>query len=197
MLVVLLGRAIGYAAAPGPDAGAYGGQVGGPGPPAIALVVLALGLALAVGITWLAALGVRERRLLERRVLASPPPRLLPGRVALNALALWAVTAPAAGLLEADVHRRAGLGWHGVECLVGPVHRNLLPIVGGLCLVAAALIAAAEHVLAWMRRVFALLTPVPPAPTAAPPIRSPLDWLLPSEGVRPALAGARAPPARG
>jgi hypothetical protein len=196
-LVVLLGRAVGYAAVPGPEAHVYAHRLGGPGLPAIALTSLALGTALASAICWVAAFGVRERRLLERRVLASPAPTLTAGRVLLDAAALWALTAPASGLVESYVHWRSGLGWHGLECLVGPVHRDLLPILAALCLVAAASIAAAGHVLAWMSRVFALLAPLRPPLPPAPEIRSPLDWLLPGEGLLPALAGARAPPSRG
>ena len=196
VLVVLASRSLGYAAVPSPEAGVYRHALGGPAFPEIALTSLALGSLLAVAICWLAALGVRERRLLERRFLASPPPRLRPARVATNAALLWALTAPAAGLIEAYVHWRGGHGWHGMDCLVGPVHRNLLPIVGALCLLAAAAVAAAGHVLAWMRRVFALLAPAPPAPPRTAAIWSPLELLLPRERFRAAGAGARAPPAR-
>jgi hypothetical protein len=42
------------------------------------------------------------------------------------------------------------------------VHRNLLPIATALSLVAAALLAAAEHLIAWMRRTFARLRALPP-----------------------------------
>jgi hypothetical protein len=196
VLVVLAGRALAYAAVPSPAAHVYGQALGGPGFPTIALTALVLGSGLAVAICWLAALGVRERRMLERRVLASPPPLLRPGRVLANAALLWTVTASSGGLLEAYVHWRGGLGWHGLDCVVGPVHRDLLPIAGALCLIAAAAIAAAEHVLAWMRRTFALLVPGPPARPAAPAIWSPLELLLPREHLRAAGRGARAPPAR-
>ena len=195
-LVVLAGRALAYAAVPSPEAGTYGHALGGPSLPAIALTALALGSALAAAICWLAALGVRERRLLERRPVVSPPPVLRPVRVVASAVVLWAVTAPAGGLLEAYVHWRGGLGWHGLDCLVGPVHRDLLPIFGALCLLAAAAVAAAEHVLAWMRRVFALLAPALPAQRVAPMVWSPLELLLPRERLCAAGAGARAPPAR-
>jgi hypothetical protein len=196
VLVVLVSRSLAYAAVPSPEAHFYGSELGGPAFPAIALTALALGSALAVAVCWVAALGVRERRLLERRVLASPPPLLRPARVMVNAAVLWALTAPAAGLLEAYVHWRGGHGWHGLDCLVGPVHRNLLPIVGSLCLLAAAAIAAAAHVLAWMRRVFALLAPAPPARPRTAAFWSPLELLLPRERLCASGAGARAPPAR-
>jgi hypothetical protein len=193
-LVVLLGRTIGYAAMPDPMAELYARKVAGPALPEIALVSLALGASVALAICWLAALGVRERRLLERRVLSSPPPELRPARILARAVVLWAVTAPAAGLLEAYVHWRAGLGWHGLHCLVGPVHRNLIPIVGALSLVAAAVIAAADHALAWMRRTFALVGCAQARLVLVPAIPGPIESSAPSGRVRPARIGARAPP---
>jgi hypothetical protein len=194
-LVVLLGRTIGYAVAPSPLAHLYARRAGGPSLPLIALVALAVGFAVAAAICWLAALGVRERRLLERRVLATPPPRLRPGRIVLHALALWLVCAPASGLLEAWIHWRAGLGWHGLHCLVGPVHRDLLPIVAALSLVAAALLAALEHVLAWMRRTFALLRGSAARLLAVAGFLHPLELWIPRARPRAGQAGARAPPA--
>jgi hypothetical protein len=71
------------------------------------------------------------------------------------------ITSVAGGLFEAYLHWRAGLGWHGVQCVFGPVHRDLLPIATALSFVAAALLAAAKHVAAWMRRTFALLRGLP------------------------------------
>jgi hypothetical protein len=170
-------------------------QLGGPSLPVIALVALGLGAAIAVAVCWLVALGVRERRLLERRVLASPTPAMRSGRIVVNALALWAGAAPALGLLEAYLHWRSGLGWHGLSCLVGPVHRDLLPIVAALSLVAAAAIAAAEHVLAWMRRTFALLVSGVPGVAVPPAISFPFESRMARERFRAARAGARAPPA--
>ena len=195
VLVVLLGRTIGYAAVPSPLGRLYAQKAGGPGLPLIVLVALTIGTALATAICWLAALGVRERRLLERRLLAAPPPRLRPDRIALHALALWLVCAPAAGLLEAAVHWRAGLGWHGLHCLIGPVHRDLLPILAALSLVAAAVVAAAEHVLAWMRRTFALLRGSVARVVVTTPISSPIQAWVPHGCLRARRAGARAPPA--
>jgi hypothetical protein len=160
-LVVLLARSIAYALAPSPAARVLEHRAGGPALPVLTLVALALGLSFAIAICWLAAFGVRERELLERRVLAAPPPRFRPTRTLALALGLAVVTSLAGGLLEAYLHWRAGLGWHGVQCVFGPVHRDLLPIATSLSLVAAALLAAAEHVAAWMRRTFALLRTVP------------------------------------
>jgi hypothetical protein len=193
-LVVLLARTIGYAAMPSPLAGLYAHRAGGPALPEIALVALSLAAALAVAVCWLAALGVRERQLLERRMLAAPLPPLRPGRVVLCAFALWVVAAPASGLLEAYIHWRAGLGWHGLHCLVGPVHRDLIPIVGALSLVASAVIAAADHVLAWMQRPLAVVREAQlrlGLPTAIP---SPIESEAPRGRFRAARVGARAPP---
>jgi hypothetical protein len=193
-LVVLLGRTIGYAAMPSPLAEPYARKAGGPALPEIALVALGLGASVAIAICWLAAIGVRERQSLERRVLASPLPALRPERVVLRAFALWAVAAPAAGLLEAFIHWRAGLGWHGLHCLVGPVHRDLIPIVGALSLVAAAVIAAADHALAWMRRTFALVRSAGARRVLVPAIPDPIESSALRSRIRAARVGARAPP---
>ena len=149
-LVVLLTRSIAYAIAPSSAARVLEHRAGGPALPVLTLVALALGGSLAVAICWLAAFGVRERALLDPRTLAS-------------AIILAVITSVAGGLFEAYLHWRAGLGWHGVQCVFGPVHRDLLPIATALSFVAAALLAAAEHVAAWMRRTFALLRALPPA----------------------------------
>jgi hypothetical protein len=44
---------------------------------------------------------------------------------------------------------------------VGPVHRDAIPILLALSLVAAALGEAVEHLVAWARRTFARLASVP------------------------------------
>ena len=81
-----------------------------------------------------------------------------------------------------------------MHCVFGPVHRDLLPIATSLSFVAAALLAAAEHVARWMRRTFALLRAVPPE----------LSWLItqsrPPAGAlrasrRVGCSRSRAPPA--
>ena len=160
-LVVLLTRSIAYAIAPSSAARVLEHRAGGPALPVLTLVALALGGSLAVAICWLAAFGVRERALLEQRELAEPAPQLRAARTLAFAVALAVVTSVAGGLFEAYLHWRAGLGWHGVECVFGPVHRNLVPIATALSFVAAALLAAARHVGAWMRRTFALLRALP------------------------------------
>lgn len=161
-LVVLLARSIAYAIAPSSAARVLEHRAGGPALPVLTLAALALGGSLAIAICWLAAFGVCERAVLERRVLAEAAPRFRPVRTIVFAVALSVFTSVAGGLFEAYLHWRAGLGWHGVECVFGPVHRDLLPIATALSFIAAALLAAAEHVTAWMRRTFALLRTLPP-----------------------------------
>jgi hypothetical protein len=194
LLVVLLARTIGYAAAPSPMAHLYAGNLGGPSLPLVTLVALSLALIAAIAVCWLATLGVRERRLLERRALVGPQPRIKPARVLANALAFWVVCSIASGLVEATIHWRAGLGWHGLHCLVGPVHRNLLPIVAALALVASACIAAGDHVVSWLRRRFALLRSAAARPFALWMLPAPRESRVPRERSRAARAGARAPP---
>src|SRR5207248_1466567 len=158
--------------------------------------VCSLGLALAaatavLGLAWLA---VRERVALAPRPVVSPP-RLRPVRLAVRYAVLLATTCGAFALLESYLHWRAGLGWHGLHCLVGPVHRDAIPLLAALSLVAVALFAAVEHLLAWMRRTLALLAPEPrssrPRPLLSPVAargRPQPAWLA---GVLP----ARGPPA--
>jgi hypothetical protein len=117
----------------------------------IAVVAILLAVSLSAAVVWLAALGVRERRLLEKRPVIGEP-RLRLGLLATRGIALWLVAMPAFALLESYIHWRQGLGWHGLHCLTGPVHRDAIPILGALSLITAALVAALEHVVAWMRR---------------------------------------------
>jgi len=157
-LVVLLARTIAYATEPTPAARVLEQRAGGPALPLLVLVSLTLAASIAVAVCWLAAMAVRERALLERRTSAAFPV----ARTLAIALLLASVTSLAGGLLEAYLHWRAGLGWHGLHCIFGPVHRDLLPLESGLSLVAAALLVAAQHVAAWMRRTFARLRAVLP-----------------------------------
>jgi hypothetical protein len=152
-LVVLLARSLAYAAMPGPSARFLAQRAGGPALPVVALVAVGLGALVAVVACWLVSVAVRERALLERRE-AHP---FAVGRTVALAVALTLTTSLAGGLLEAFLHWRAGLGWHGLHCLIGPVHRDLLPFEAGLSFVAAAILAGARHVVAWMRRTFARL----------------------------------------
>jgi hypothetical protein len=84
-------------------------------------------------------------------------PRLSPARLGLRAVLFFAATSVAFAYFESYLHWRAGLGWHGISCLVGPVHRNAIPVLGALSLVVVAAHGAVEHLLAWARRAVALL----------------------------------------
>jgi hypothetical protein len=193
VIVVLLARSIAYALAPSPAARLLEQRAGGPALPVLTLVALALGGSLAVAICWLTAFGVRERAVVERRMLAGPAPRFRPLRTVALAVFFSVLTSLGGGLLEAYLHWRAGLGWHGVQCVFGPAHRDLLPIATALSFVAAAVLAAAEHVVAWMRRTFASVRSVPlrlPHVAVSPRL---LLWL--PRAARPAGARrSRAPP---
>ena len=158
-------------------------------------MTLTLGAAFAVGVCSLAALGVRERVLLERRILVAPLPQIRPDRVLAHAFVLAVLTSLAGGLFEAYLHWRAGLGWHGLHCLVGPVHRNLIPIESALSLVAAAVLEAARHVVAWMRRTFALLRTLPPSLVSFPQPVAPVALQLPRRASLLTAGSPRGPPA--
>jgi hypothetical protein len=191
-LAVLCSRSIVYALSPSPLAAELSHRAGGPTLPVVAVVAGGLGLALSTAVVSLAALGVRERQLLETRPVVAPP-RLRLRRLVARALALWLVTMPAFALLESYIHWRQGLGWHGLHCLTGPVHRDAIPVLGALSLVAAALAAALDHVLAWMRRTLARLAP-PLRAFASAPGRPPSSHglaLSPTVGLP---LGARGPP---
>jgi hypothetical protein len=155
-LVVLAARWIVYQLAPSPLAVELQHQAGGPR--LLVVAGTALGLAFAVGgaVVALAALAVREQGLLETRpVLERPQLRLV--RLAVRTLALWAATALAFALLESTIHWREGLGWHGVHCLVGPAHADAVPVLLALSFLAAAVVTAWRHVLAWLGRTLARL----------------------------------------
>jgi hypothetical protein len=190
LLVTLAARSIAYAISPSPLAAELEQRAGGPALPTVVAVSLGLGVVVAAAVVWLASLGVRERRLLETQPLLEEP-RLRLGRLGLRALALAAASAVTFTLLESYLHWRAGLGWHGVHCLTGPVHTNALPVIGALSLVAAALGTALEHVLAWMRRTLARLTPAPLFVLRASP-RPLTVALLRAAAATPAVA--RGPP---
>jgi hypothetical protein len=146
-----------------------------------------------VAVVWLATLGVRERRQLEARPVLSVP-RVRLGLLAARALGLWLVAMPVFAYLESFIHWRQGLGWHGIHCLVGPVHRDAIPVLGALSLVAAALAGAIEHIVAWMRRTIARLAAEPiRVGRAGVPVPAYERVLIPAYAVP---FGARGPPLR-
>jgi hypothetical protein len=191
-LVVLLARTLAYATEPAPAARFLQHQAGGPAVPLLSLVALALCAVLAITVCWLVAVAVRERALIERRETQ----RFAVARTCVLALTLTLVTSFVGGMFEAYLHWRAGLGWHGLHCLLGPVHRDLLPFEAGLSFVAAAVLAGARHVVRWMRRTFArLAAELPSLLFVEPPRLSAATGLR--VGVRVGAPSARAPPALG
>jgi hypothetical protein len=190
-LLVLAARWLTYAlAAPSPLTTRFEASAGGP--PLVLVTVISLGLAagLSLAALWLAVLGVRERqRLRPEREL----PRIRLRRLALRAIVLAVASSLAFALFESWVHWRAGLGFHGLSCLFGPVHRNALPLLVALALVTAALAEAAAHLYAWMKATArALLAPVIELLPGVVPAASPSSRLSPAPLVP--WARPRAPP---
>jgi hypothetical protein len=149
-LLVLVARWLAYALAPSPLARVLERSAGGPSLVVVTLVSLALAVLVSVAVVWLAALGVRERaRLAPERVA----PSLRLRRLALRAAGLYLASCFAFAMFESYLHWRAGIGFHGLSCLVGPVHRNAIPLLAALAVAAAALAEAGEHLLAWARAV--------------------------------------------
>lgn len=155
--IELVARAIVYALAPGrlTAARSLGGRLGGPRFTELLLVSVGLAALLATVLVWLAALGVRERWELAEVRPVGPRPRIALRRMLVRAVGLTLAGWLAFASVESIIHLRAGLGFHGLDCLVGPVHRNALPVVAGLAILAAALASAAELLFAWMRRTVA------------------------------------------
>ena len=193
VLVVLATRTVVYALAPRSLLlAALAHNQPGPDVTVPLVVGVVAAAALAAACLGLAALAVRERLLLEGRALVATP-RLRPGLLAGRALALFTVSAFAFAMLESYIHWRAGLGWHGLNCLVGPVHRDAIPVLAGLSLVAVAVHGAVEHLLAWARRLVARLAAALGLPPGFGPGPSALRLPRPRQAL--AAGGARAPPA--
>lgn len=196
-LVVLGARWLAYALAPRPTVLTLELQRSAGGPRLIVLSLVVLGIAAVVSAAFVgaAALAVGERLALERGHVFAPP-RIRPLRMLGRFAALAVTTSLAFALLESYLHWRAGLGWHGLHCLVGPVHRDALPLLAGLSLVAVAIVAAAEHLVAWMRRTIARLVARPKL--VGPRVRRRSPTPVAQRRARPVCAGlpARGPPDR-
>jgi hypothetical protein len=163
--IALATRAIVYALAPHSlQALRLGARLGGPRPVYVIAAALLAGGALAALLLWLACLGVRERWALDAPETRGARPRLALGRFAARAAGLWVGSSLAFAALESYEHVRAGLGFHGLACLIGPVHVDALPVTAGLALVVAAIVAAVEHALRWARRVVARVLGARPRP---------------------------------
>lgn len=196
-LVVLAGRALAYALTPRPTLESVRLGHLAAGPRVLELAVVALGTAaLAAAIVLaLATAAVRQRHLLVGESSLHPAaPRLAP--VLVHATRLWLVTTLVFAGVESWVHARAGLDFHGLHCLLGPVHRDALPVLAALSLFAAALVAAAEYLVVWMRRTLeALRRPTRSARRGALPA-SPRPIVCVPTAFRPLALGSRAPPRR-
>lgn len=175
-LVVLASRSLAYQLAPRPTlvGSTLEQAMGGPGLVVTATVAPLAALAFGAIVVWLATVGVRERHLLAGGRAPAP---IRPVRVLASAAGLFVASCLVFDALESYLHWRAGLGYHGLHCLLGPVHRDALPILGALSLVAAALVAAARHVIAWMRRALEALA-------QGRPLLRPLPLLVPAEAAR-------------
>jgi hypothetical protein len=155
------------------------------------LAIVGAAAVLGAGALAVAVVSVRVRLELEGRRLVSAP-RIRPGVLAGRVVALFLVTSFAFAMLESYLHWREGLGWHGLHCLVGPVHRDAIPILVALSLLAVAVHGAVEHLLAWARRLFAQLAArLFPAPGAVAP--TPNSRFSPRRRT-PATGAARGPP---
>lgn len=154
VLLELVARCVVYHLSPSSTARAteLGSRLGGPGFALVLVVALSLGAMLSVILVWMASIGVRERWELAERRLDGEVPRVDMRRLLVRAAVLTIAGWLAFAGVESIIHLRAGLGFHGLDCLVGPVHRNALPVIGGLALLTSALLSAATLVLAWMRR---------------------------------------------
>jgi hypothetical protein len=196
-LVVFGARVLAYALAPAPSALSFELQrsLGGPRLVVVALWSLGLGAAVAAAAVGLAALAVKERLALERAAVVAPP-RLRPLRLCRRFGVLLVATAAAFTLLESYVHWRAGLGWHGLSCLTGPVHRDAVPLLAALSLVAAACAEAVDHLLAWARRTFARLRPVLPVVVGGAPLPAAAGVPSPHRRCRSGVLPPRGPPVR-
>ena len=190
-LLVLLARWLAYALAePSPLANRFEASAGGPRLVVVTLVSLGLAAGLSTAVVWLAATAVRERgRLRPER----PLPRLRLRLLALNAVGLYAASSFAFATFESYLHWRAGIGFHGLSCLVGPVHRNAIPVLAALALVAAALFEAARHLLAWVHAVVRELLRSRLFVNRSPVLTGALRLLLASTGLAQE-ARPRAPP---
>ncbi len=149
-LIVLTARWLVYALSPSPLARVLEHSAGGPSLVVVALFSLGLTAVGSVLVVWLAALGVRERARLQPERVA---PKLRLRRLGLRAAGLYVASSLGFALFESYLHWRAGIGFHGLSCLVGPVHRDAIPLLAALALASAALAEAAQHLFAWMRAV--------------------------------------------
>lgn len=148
---VVVARTVAYALAPAPDPRTR--QLAAAFPAAhtalVALAALAVAAVLGTALLRLVAIGVRERRALAG---LEPAPRLRAAPVVVRALRLLAASALAFASVESYLHYRAGLGFHALHCVAGPMHANAWPILAGLSVVVSAVWEAARHLGGLARR---------------------------------------------
>jgi hypothetical protein len=196
-VVDLIARSFAYALATSsdPERARLAGEFGGPKLVVLSLVTVAAAVAISAGLLALAEMGVRERWALADADTRGPRPRIAVRRVVARAGGLWVGGLVVFMLVESYIHWRAGLGFHGISCLAGPVHRNVIPIIGALALVGSAAVAALAHLFAWMRRVARRLLAGPRAARRAPRVatRRPVVIVAPPSPLLEALR-ARPPP---
>jgi len=191
--VVLATRALVYALAPQSLllAELADNRVVGPHLTLPLLAIVGAAAVLGAGALAAAVASVHVRLELEGRRLVSAP-RLRPALLAGRAVAFFLATSFAFAMLESYIHWREGLGWHGLHCLVGPVHRDAIPILAALSVLAVAVHGAVELLLAWARRLFAQLAAGPFGESGAAGLL-PISRFSPRRRT-PATDGARGPP---
>ncbi|HWB23020.1 MAG TPA: hypothetical protein VG652_09035 [Gaiellaceae bacterium] len=192
--VVLATRVVVYAFAPSELqlAVQFQQQAGGPHLADALVSVSLIAAGLGAALLWLAVVAVRERIALEGRRLTAQP-RLPWARLPLRLAALFLITSFCFAMLESYIHWREGLGWHGLHCLIGPVHRDAIPVLAGFSVVAVALHAAVEHLLTWARRALLQLVPrLPRLRQGLPAVAWVVDLHAQTFG---SAAAARGPPA--
>jgi len=169
-LVVLAARSLAYQLAPKPTALTFALQHEAGGPRLVVTVVAALAFSFggAAALLWLASTAVRERHAARGRV--GSPPSLRIAAVVRTAAFLFAATSLVFAAVESYVHWRAGMGVHGLQCLLGPQHRDAVPLLAALSVLVAASHGALSHLLGWMRETLALLVLTPRATGLRPAI---------------------------
>jgi hypothetical protein len=170
LFVASLGRWIAYALAAGTLAQKLSSQGAGARPAVVAAISLGLALAATGTGLWLVAAGLRERSRLELDGWAASSRPFSARQLLARSAALSAATIVVFTTVESLIHYQDGLGFHGWHCIAGPVHQNAAPIMIALSLMAAAVVAAVDAVLAAVRRVVAQLVlagPALPWPAAA------------------------------
>jgi hypothetical protein len=135
--VVLVGRAIAYALVDDAAARDLAGISGGPRLAGVIATSIAVALVVSTAAIVIARLAAVER---GARAPRSAWQELR--RCGARALGYSAGAIAAFDAFETIIHVRAGLGWHALHCLSGPVHANALPILIGLATVAAAVTSA-------------------------------------------------------